>query len=139
MESDMHIPPVETEQQHRRALELVSELMENDPDPESKEGQALSSLLTLIRNYEEEHDAVSSPEPIEVIRFHMDRLNLTQAELHRETGIAESHLSEILNGKRDLSKRHIRMLSSYFDIPADHLFRVRNAEDGDGPAPAVAG
>lgn len=135
MGDQARIPPVETDEQHQQALELVSDLMEKEPDPESQEGRALSSLLKLIREYEDEHYPIPSPDPVEVIEFHMERLNLNQADLHRETGISESHLSEILNRKRNLSKRHIRILSRYFDIPTDHLFDVRS--DKVGPEPAA--
>lgn len=52
---------------------------------------------------------------------HMERLDLSQAELARQAGIQPTHLSAVLQGHRQLSLTQIKKLSAFFAIPADAL------------------
>ena len=44
-----------------------------------------------------------------------------QAELHRQTGIPKSTISEVLSGKKSFSKTLIRTLASFFKVDASVL------------------
>ncbi|MNN97350.1 Antitoxin HigA [compost metagenome] len=57
---------------------------------------------------------------MEVLRYLMQEHGLSQTDLP-EVG-AQSVISEILGGKRQLNVRHIRALSERFGVPADVFF-----------------
>ena len=44
---------IKSEQDYQEALKLVEDLMSHDPNPESKEGEQLNLVSTLIQEYEE--------------------------------------------------------------------------------------
>lgn len=80
-----------------------------------------ADLLTLlIEDFESKHYELPKASPLDVIRFLMDQHSLKQRDLLDIFGNA-SVTSEVLSGKRELSKEHIRKLAARFSIPADML------------------
>jgi HTH-type transcriptional regulator / antitoxin HigA len=78
--------------------------------------EKLIALLTLlIEEYEEKHYAIPEASPLDVVRHLMDANGLRQKDLLDVFG-TESVASEVLNGKRDLAKEHIRRLSDRFHV-----------------------
>ena len=76
----------------------------------------LAALLTvLINDYEESHYQLRAATPTEVIEELMAANNLRQKDLADVFG-TESIVSEVLNGKRELNKDHIKRLSERFKV-----------------------
>lgn len=106
---------------YQAALELVEELIEND-------GSALliDLLATKIAEYERSHESFAKldqalaemPKGAAALRVLMDQYSLKQADLQKEIG-GKSLVSQILNGKRCLTIKHIKALSERFHVPAD--------------------
>ncbi len=124
----MEIQPVRNEKDYEHALREIAELMEREPEPGTDDFDRLDVLVTLVEAYESEEHPVDSADPVEVIRFHMDRLDLTQAELARKANLQRSHLSAVMNGRRPLSLNQIKRLSVALDIPADRLIETSDVE-----------
>ncbi len=53
---------------------------------------------------------------------------IAQADVARETGIAESMLSEILKGKRPMDRKTIETLSRFFHVNPGVFFPDEKAE-----------
>jgi HTH-type transcriptional regulator / antitoxin HigA len=83
----------------------------------SAEERRLAELLTLlIEEYEEQRFAARHPAaPIDILRHLIDANGLRQVDLLDVFGTA-SIASEVLSGKRDLSKAHIARLSKRFQV-----------------------
>jgi HTH-type transcriptional regulator/antitoxin HigA len=81
------------------------------------EENRLAELLTyLIQEFEDrEYQLPRKAGPIEILRHLMDANDLRQADLLDVFGTA-SVISEVLKGKRELSKTHIAKLSERFRI-----------------------
>ena len=124
----MEIQPVRNEEDYEHALREIAELMEREPEPGTDDFDRLDVLVTLVEAYESEEHPVDSADPVEVIRFYMDRLDLTQAELARKANLQRSHLSAVMNGRRPLSLNQIKRLSVALDIPADRLIETSDVE-----------
>lgn len=118
--SDIKI--IKTEQEYQEALKMVEDLMDRDPDPDTAEGDQLSLLTTLIRDYETKAFPQTLPDPIEAIKFRMDQADLKPADLIPYLG-SRSRVSEILSGKRQLTLDMIRALSAGLGIPAKILIQ----------------
>ena len=58
----MEITPIRTEKDYRTALRVVSTLVDQDPSPDTPEGERLDVLSTLIEAYEQKHHAIDSPD-----------------------------------------------------------------------------
>ena len=82
----------------------------------------LSDLLTLlIENFEETRYRLPHAKPLEALRFLMDQHDLKQKDLVKVFGTA-SIVSEVLSGKRELNKEHIKRLSRRFHISPELFF-----------------
>ena len=106
--------PITSERQHDEYLSVLDKLASKE-NPTSEEEKYASVLMTLIEDHEVKHQAISEASPLEVLRALMDANNLRQTDLVPIFG-SESIVSEVLNGKRDINKRHIENLSKRFRI-----------------------
>lgn len=102
------------------ALAEVEELW-NSP-PGSPEADRLELLSLLVEAYEEAHHPIGLPDPVEAIRFRMDQLGMSRADLGRVLG-SRSRATEVLNRDRPLSLAMIRSLSRELAIPAEVLIQ----------------
>lgn len=94
------------------------------------EEKRLGELLTLlIEEYEEKRFAVRHPAgPIDILRHLMDANGLRQVDLLDVFGTA-SVASEVLSGKRELSKAHISKLSQRFRVSPALFFLSSSARN----------
>ena len=79
------------------------------------EEKLIELLTVLIENFEAQHHPVQGSGPLDVIRHLMEENHLRQKDLVDVFG-TESIVSDVLNGKRDLAKDHIRKLSERFGV-----------------------
>jgi HTH-type transcriptional regulator / antitoxin HigA len=93
-----------------------------DAKPGTPEGDELEVLGLLIDKYEQEHDPIDYPDPIEAIKFRMEQLGYSQSDLARVVGL-KSRASEILNKKRKLTLDMIRQLHQELGIPTAVLIQ----------------
>jgi len=97
--------------------------MQKDLKPESKDSDELEILSILIKEYEQEHYPVPNPSPLEAIKFRLEQMGMSEAELSDILGY-RSRKSEILSGKRKLSLAMIRKLNEVLHIPAEVLIQA---------------
>ena len=97
----------------KRMNELLDEIGTNEKHPLYS---LLDTLGTLAHAYEEEHYPIPEVTGIDVLRFLMDEHGLTQSDLP-EVG-SQGVVSEILNNKRELNVRQIRVLAEKFKVSA---------------------
>lgn len=84
---------------------------ETTPD----EDEAIELLTLLIERYEADHFPIPPSEPVTVLRYLMERHNLSQKDLIPEFGV-ESTVSLVLSGKRQMNRDHIAKLSERFHV-----------------------
>ncbi len=116
----MDIKPIKTDADYRAALKETETLMTAKPD--SPEGEKLDVLVTLIEAYEAKHYPLDLPDPIEAIKFEMDRSGLTVKDLEPMIG-KSNRVYEILNRKRSLTLKMIWKLHDGLGIPAESLIK----------------
>jgi HTH-type transcriptional regulator/antitoxin HigA len=132
-ESNMEITPIRTETDYRAALRVVSTLVDQDPSPDTPEGERLEVLSTLIEAYERKHHPIDLPDPVEAIKFRMDQAGLSVKDLEPMIG-QPNRVYEVLNHKRPLTLRMIRNLNKGLGISAQVLI----AENDNTPRSAAA-
>jgi HTH-type transcriptional regulator/antitoxin HigA len=74
----------------------------------------LDTLGTLIEVYEDEHTEMPDVGSKEILQFLLEEHGIRQADLP-EIG-SQGVVSEILNGKRELNVRQIRLLAERFHV-----------------------
>jgi HTH-type transcriptional regulator / antitoxin HigA len=87
----------------------------SEPRPTAAQTEAIELLTLLIERYEEEHYALPTASPADVLRFLLDRHGLKQRDIAASLG-GESVVSEVLSGKRKLNAAHIEQLSMRFHV-----------------------
>ncbi|MFL9844053.1 helix-turn-helix domain-containing protein [Flavobacterium rhizosphaerae] len=114
---------IKNDAQHEDTLSRIYELMQLDLQPDTEESDELEILSMLVKKYEDEHYLVPEPTPLEAIKYRMEQMNISDAELSEILG-ARSRKSEILSGKRKLSLSMIRALKEKLNISADILIQL---------------
>lgn len=76
----------------------------------------LEALSDLVEFYEDEHFTIGPASDAEMLRHFMETKGVAQTQLHQETGIPKSTISEILAGKKPFSKGVISKLAKYFKV-----------------------
>jgi len=84
-----------------------------NPTPEEEE--AIELMALLVERYEAERFPIPEAEPVDVLKFLLDRNALSQRDIAAELG-SESTVSLILSGKRQLNREHIAKLSEHFNV-----------------------
>jgi HTH-type transcriptional regulator / antitoxin HigA len=116
----MNIHPIHTEEEYRAALKEVSAFFDNEPEPDTPEGDYFDVMITLIEAYEAKRFPLDLPNAIEAIKFRMEQSGLSAADLAPAIG-RTNRVYEVLNGKRALTLPMIWKLHELFGIPAESL------------------
>lgn len=106
---------IRNEREYNTAVKRLNELLDEIGDNEKHPLYSLLDTLgTLIHVYEEEHYPIPDATGADMLRFLMDEHGLTQSDLP-EVG-SQGVVSEILNNKRELNVRQIRLLAQRFKV-----------------------
>ena len=116
----MNIKPIKTDADYQAALKEIESLMMAEPD--SPEGEKLDVLVTLVEAYEAKHFPLDLPDPVEAIKFEMERKGLTVKDLEPMIG-KSNRVYEVLNHKRSLTLKMIWRLNRELGIPAESLIK----------------
>ena len=105
---------IETEEEYDRLL-AVAERLTFAKNLTSEERALYKLLVTLIEVYETENYPMDKSEPHEILQHIMESSGTRQADL---VGIIGSSgvVSEVVNGKRAISKAQAKALGDYFNI-----------------------
>lgn len=108
---------IATEQENERVIAELEKLDTRDA-PLSPEEERLALLMNLlIREFEESRYSLGHAEPLDALRVLMESRGLRQRDLICVFG-SSSVASDVLNGKREISKAHVRKLAEFFHVPA---------------------
>ena len=120
----MDIKPIRNDADYRAALGKIEKLMIAGPD--TPEGEKLDVMVTLIEAYEAKHFPMDLPDPVEAIKFEMERKGLKAKDLEPMIG-KRNRVYEILNRKRSLTLKMIWNLHEGLGIPAESLIKPPSA------------
>jgi len=112
------LPQIVTTEAENERMIAEMEKLDTRGRPLTPEEERLALLLgLLIRQFEEGHYPLGHAEPVEALRVLMESRGLRQRDLIPVFG-SSSVASDVLNGKRALSKTHVRKLAEFFRVPA---------------------
>lgn len=116
----MNIHPIRNRDDYEAALRELSAYFDNEPEPETEEGERFEILATLVEAYEARHFPIEAPDPVDAIRFRMEQGGLTVKDLVPSIG-RPNRVYEVLNRKRGLTLGMIRNLHRNLGIPVESL------------------
>ena len=107
---------IETEAEYNRADAEIGRLLRKGANNLSAEEARLLMLLSrLIEDYEDQTFPVPTSTPPQTLQFLMEQNDLRQADLVPILG-ARGRVSEIVNGKRAISKAQAKALGEFFKV-----------------------
>ena len=110
--------PIRSDEDLDEAVRVVDSLLDRkDLTPEEED--YLEVLGDLIEQYESEAHPIAPVSDGEMLRHLIEAKGVSQTELSKATGIADSTISEVLKGKRPLNRGHIGKLARYFSVSPD--------------------
>ena len=121
-----HLAPALTtprcEDDHERLVAVLDEVLDAGGADEASPLAALAERIgDLIEAYESQRHSVPDASPVDVLVFLMEQHGLKQGDLP-EIG-AQSVVSAVLNGRRQLNIRQVSALSKRFGVSADAFIR----------------
>ena len=81
------------------------------------EEQAYFDVLTdIVEKYEAKHHPMPQVSDADLLRYLIEAQGITQACLAKAIKVSDSIVSDILRGKRELTRKQVILVSSYFKI-----------------------
>ena len=110
---------IRTEDENEEMLAAIWELMKKGEDKLSAEELALLELMSvLVERFEEEHYPIPDSPPHRILQHLMESRNAKQADLVPILG-GRGRVSELVNGKRSISKAQAKALANFFHVSAE--------------------
>lgn len=109
--------PIRTDEEHERLTRMLLELDEREkPSPEE---EALAEVLTLlIEDYEEKRHPLPGVSPNESLKALMEERGLQHRDIWPVVG-NKGAATEILSGRRSISKAQAKRLARFLRVPID--------------------
>lgn len=107
--------PIKTDAELDDAIKVIDSLIDQAERSDAEEDY-LDVLSDMVIDFEDEHIPMRSVPDHEMLRYLIELKANSQSEVARDTGIAESTVSEVLSGKRKLNRRQIGKLARYFKV-----------------------
>jgi HTH-type transcriptional regulator/antitoxin HigA len=108
------------DRQHQLYIEQLERLT-GQAEVSPAQEKLIHLLTVLVEDYETRNFPIPDAGPLAIVRHLMEAHHLRQKDLVDVFG-TESIVSDVLNGKRDLTKEHIRRLSHRFHVSPSVFF-----------------
>lgn len=109
---------IRTEKEHRRLLDAAAVLMEKaEGEISEEEGRLLELLSILIEEFENRAHPLPKAKPHKMLAYLLKEKNMKPSDLW--TVLPKSRVSEILNGKRSISKTQAKQLAELLHVPLE--------------------
>lgn len=113
------VKAIETEEEYDRMVAAVERLFDKGEDRLSPEESALlETMAILIQAYDDRHHPLPPAAPNETLAYLMETGGRTAKDLLPVLG-TRGRVSEVLNGKRSISKEQAKKLASLFKVAVD--------------------
>jgi HTH-type transcriptional regulator/antitoxin HigA len=110
---------IETEDEYQRMLAGIAELMDkDDKDITPEHGRLLKLLAMLVEEYEDRNIRLPKSKPHKMLKYLLEEKDLKPSDLWPIIGL-KSRVSEILAGKRSISKDQAKRLAAFLHVPVD--------------------
>ena len=108
---------IRSEREHKQALGKIDKLMAIARPNKAQQG-VLDLLVETVERYEEQTLPTPELSPQELLAHLIEVREITQSELARAASICRSSISDMLAGRRQISKANALKLSDYFGVDA---------------------
>lgn len=112
---------IETEEENEFYLAEVTKLMRLCDAISPAQERLLKLLVNLIESFESQHYQIKAATPLEILTELVCDRGLKQKDLVSVFG-SQGIASEVLNGKRGISKAHAKAIGEFFKVSPSLFF-----------------
>ena len=113
------VKAIETEEEYDHMVAAVEQLIDKGEDRLSPEESALlETMAILVQAYDDRHYPLPPVAPNEMLAYLMETSGRTAKDLLSVFG-TRGRVSEVLRGKRNISKEQAKKLASVFKVTID--------------------
>ena len=110
---------IETEEEYDHMVAAVEQLIDKGEDRLSPEESALlETMAILVQSYDDRHHPLPAVAPNEMLAYLMETSGRTAKDLLPVLG-TRGRVSEVLSGKRSISKEQAKRLAAVFNVTVD--------------------
>ena len=109
---------IETEEESERLTVLVERLLAKGKKRSPEESELMKLVVKLIEDFEQRNYQLNRATPREALQELMEARGLRQSDLVPLFG-SKGLVSEVINGKREISKTQIKALSDFFHVSTE--------------------
>ena len=124
--------PIRDQKQLNLTWSRIEELL-TKPRRTSAEDDYLNLLSDMVEHWEAEHVRIPKLHGVDLVRELLDDNELPQRALVEIFG-TDSIVSEVLSGKRELQRRHIEGLATFFNVSPAAFFATADKQAAVGKA-----
>ncbi|MBS9388239.1 MAG: transcriptional regulator [Dolichospermum sp. WA123] len=106
---------IDTEIEHKRLLNEVDKFMDLGENLTDEQAEVLQLLVTLIEQYENKVYQIKAITPLDILHELMSVRQLKQKDIVEIFG-SKGITSEVINGKRSISKNQAKALGDFFHV-----------------------
>lgn len=108
---------IETDAEYEHFLAQIEKLIDKE-NRSPEEDKLFDLMIVLVESFEEKNYPIPDAPPHEVLQELMRSRGLKQRDLLSIFG-SDGLASEVVNGKRNISRAHAKSLAEYFHVPVD--------------------
>jgi HTH-type transcriptional regulator / antitoxin HigA len=101
--------------EYERVVAEIAKLLRKGENLSPEEERLLDLFSVLVERYEDETEDFPASPPHRLLRFLMEQNDLQQADLVSIFG-SSGRISEVVNGKRGISKAQAKALGAFFRV-----------------------
>lgn len=110
---------IRTEEENEKNLCQIEALMDRGDNRTPEEDRLLELLARLSADFEAEHYDPGESKPNEVLGYLLEKRGMKQIDLLPVLGCSKGTVSDILSGRREISRGNARKLAEFFRLPVD--------------------
>jgi HTH-type transcriptional regulator/antitoxin HigA len=108
---------IQTKVEYRRMIAEIDKLIDKDLTPE--ESRLFDLMVRLVQDYEDRNvPQLNAASPLDILRHLMEARGLAPKDLWEMFG-SKGAASEVLSGKRSISKAQAKRLAKFFHVSAE--------------------
>lgn len=116
----MELKIIKTKKEYETFLDWVDEMFDKKVKANTPNGEKLQVALLLIKQYEDKHYPIPTPDPIEAIKIKMIEKGLKNKDLVGKIG-SKGYVSALLNKRKPLTLDLVKLFHKELGIPTDIL------------------
>ena len=117
----MELKLIKSETEYQACLDWLDQKFGENHSAGSPSGEKIQVVLLLVKQYEDLHYPIPTPDPIEAIKLKMAEKGLRNKDFVGKIG-SKGYVSAIINRHKPLTLETIKVFKKELDIPAEVFF-----------------